>query len=92
MADTTAELTADSGHPILWRESYAIGGHTYTGEVTQHWYAGAGDIPGRYRWTVYFENEHRPIAAKGVRSDVAAAARELEHWAAEFRITVAGQS
>jgi hypothetical protein len=86
------EVKDGNGQPILWRMSYDIGGHTYTAEVTQHWYAGHGPVSGRYRWTVYFENEYRPIAARGIRGDVFAARRQVDRWVADFRVSSAGGS
>lgn len=81
-ADTA---TDSNGQPLLWHEAFEINGNTYTAEVTAHWYAGHGVVAGRYRWTVFFENEHRPIAAQGVRPDVARAQDAAVQWVTDFR-------
>lgn len=74
-----------SGQKILWREAFEIGGHTYTGEVVHHHYAGHGRVKGRVRWAVRFENEHRPSMAGDVVASVDAAHRAMARWADEFR-------
>lgn len=75
----------ENGQPVLWSTSEVIDGHTYTGEITRHHFAGHGIVDGQYRWTVRFENEYRPVMASGVTRSPGDAFRAITGWVREFR-------
>ena len=81
-----------NGQSILWRESFTIGEHPYRAEVTPHWFAGHGRVEGRYRWTVYYENEYEPVVGQGVWGDTFGAKRQFRRWLEDYRVAVAGET
>jgi hypothetical protein len=50
---------------LLWADTRVVNGVRFTAEVRQHWMAGHGPFPDRWRWTVYRESEFRPLMRSG---------------------------